>query len=543
MVTATINPPVLIVGAGPSGLALGLALLQNGVTVRIIDKIKGPQIGQRGAATQPRALELYGLLGVLPDILNKMGPFQKIAFHDGANLVKTWDLVSNGKPSPDIPYPDLVMIGQDQVEGVLRSHLEGHFGVKVDFGVTLKTFEQHDRGVSARVVREQDGRQVEETWETGWLVGADGAKGVIRKQLGFTYLGETRDHQRFIIGDVHILEGIDKEYSHRWGDMARNGVGLRPTESSDSLFQYIVGGTEVPHDEFLSDHNALLDHIVKATGRNDIKFGELVTIEDWRPNVRMANKLSEGRVFIVGDAAHIHSSSGGQGIISCLQDIMNLSWKLGLVERGFSPLSLLDTYDQERLPVIAEMLKVSTGILDRVMSNRFALADAGAPDIRQFGVNYRWSSIVVDVNVNGGSVSTYGAPRGDVHAGDRAPDSSDLIDVKNGGKTTSIFELLTCSKHTALVFVEDLEEAAPFIRTLEEYPSATCNLALIFPRGTAVPDTHDCLAFHDSRGYAYRHYLAYGGPKVVVVRPDGVVGAVCKSTEGLKEYRIKIFAS
>ncbi|KAI3615013.1 putative monooxygenase [Moniliophthora roreri] len=255
----------------------------------------------------------------------------------------------------------------------------------------------------------------------------------------------------------------------------------------------------------------------------------------------MANKSSEGRVFIVGgeaqlcrfsvvlntlpDAAHIRSSSGGQGIISCLQDIMNLSWKLGLVERGFSPLSLLDTYDQERLPVIAEILKASTGILDRVMSNRFALADAaGAPDIRQFGVNYRWSSIVVNDNGNGGPVSAYGAPRGDVHAGDRAPDSSDLIDVKNGGKTTSIFELLTCSKHTALVFVEDLEEAAPFIRTLEEYPSATCNLVLIFPRGTAVPAAHDCLALHDSRGYAYRHYLAYGGPKVVVIRPDGVVG-------------------
>ncbi|EEB97816.1 hypothetical protein MPER_02789, partial [Moniliophthora perniciosa FA553] len=219
MVTETINPRVLIVGAGPSGLALGLALLQNGVAIRIIDKIKGPQLGQRGAATQPRALELYGLLGVLPDILNKMGPFQKIAFHDGTNLVKTWDLVSNGKPSPEIPYPDFVMIGQDRVEGVLRSHLESRFGVKVDFGVTLKSFEQHDGGVSARVVREQDGKQTEETWETGWLVGADGAKGVVRKQSSFTYLGETRDHQRFIIGDVHILEGIDKEYSHRWGDM------------------------------------------------------------------------------------------------------------------------------------------------------------------------------------------------------------------------------------------------------------------------------------------------------------------------------------
>ncbi|KAF8900711.1 FAD binding domain-containing protein [Gymnopilus junonius] len=550
------TPRILIVGAGPSGLALALALLQNGIEVRIIDKLQSPQLGQRGAAIQPRALELYGLLGILPDMLSWAGPFQKIVFHNGEKPDKVWDHVSYGKASPDIPYPDLVMIGQDKAESVLRLHLQDRFGLKVESGLILTGFEQTDKGVTVRIRRDENERQTEELCEYGWVIGADGAKGVVRKLAGFSYDGETRDKQRFINGDIHIIEGLDREYSHRWGDIGRDGVGLRPVEHSKSLFQYVVGGTDVDVDQLLSDRGALLNHIIKATRREDIKFGELVTIEEWRPNIRMANKFSDRRVFIIGDAAHIHSSSGGQGITSCIQDAMNLSWKLGLVERGLAPPSLLETYNEERRPVIEEMLNISTGILDRILGNSITSAPATrTPDIRQFGVNYRWSSIVVNEDVLSveprknlvTSAGAYGAEKGDIHAGDRVPEAPGLVNIKNG-LITSVFEILTCSKHTALIFTQDAQADALLLEAVRSFPVGTCNFVVVFPR-ISKPDSDglagrdELLFLQDSAGYAYRHYLAYQGPKVVLIRPDGVIGAICTSTEGLSMYRQKVFWS
>jgi len=322
------------------------------------------------------------------------------------------------------------------------------------------------------------------------------------------------------------------------------GIGLRPSErQDDTLFQFIVAGSEVPHDTLMSDHKALLDYMVDNTGRTNLNLGELVFVDSWRPNIRMASKFSEGRVFIVGDAAHIHCTSGGQGIVSCVQDSMNLSWKLALVERGLSSPRLLATYDEERRPVIKDMLRITTETFDQLLTGKIIGWPKDFSELRQFGVNYRWGSIIINDTPDLAPVGAYGAVDGRPRGGDRAPNATGLVDVLNGTET-SIFEILTSSRHTVFVLINSIEQATPFVEILTRWPADTFKCAVIFSGHVSSTETASFSVGRvlvDRDNHAYKTYLPNGSSKVIVIRPDGIIGALTDDVSGLEKYLQLIF--
>ncbi|EED83917.1 hypothetical monooxygenase [Postia placenta Mad-698-R] len=508
--------PVLIVGAGPSGLALALSLVQHGVQVRIIDRDQQFHIGQRGAGIQPRTLEAWNLLGVLPDILSKsMGllPMRFYKLPGGVEPAKTIDLITPEDPTPDTPYIHAQLLGQAKTEQILREHL-AKYGCHVERGTELLSLEQNGSHVVAHLVKRSGDEEANESVVSRWLVGTDGARGTVRKQLGLTFLGESLSG-KFVFGEI-VVKNLSRDCSHNWGS-------------------FESGMWDILHDPY--------------------QAYSLST-----PNVRMVNKFSEGRVFVAGDAAHVHSPVGGQGMNSSVQDSLNLGWKLALVERGLAPESLLDTYTEERLPVIAHMLKQTTNLFKttrNAMANGEDASKAWARprDLKMLGVNYRWSSIVLDERHPREAsekdmqlLDAYGADTsGGLHAGDRAPDAPGLAVVEEGNvstETTSLFRIFDSAHHTVLIFSSDGSQIAAVLKATKKLPPRLIRTVVIYPR-----DSSPSLAVSgadvvcvDRDGYGHSGYGASpDGTTVSIVRPDGIVGALVSGEAGLEAYFRNVF--
>ncbi|KAF8868701.1 FAD binding domain-containing protein [Mucidula mucida] len=327
--------PILIAGAGPTGLVLAISLLKQGVPVRLIDKGSTYRVGYKGSGIMPRSLELYHLLGFLPTVL-EVGAGQVIC--------KTY-------------LPN----GENCQEAALRDHLEKNHGFNVELGTELVSFEQHDNGVKARLLKmtSSNGEQVEEIFDTPYLVGADGAHSVVRKQLGLSFLGGEKFEITMVVGDIWA-KGLDNIYWHTCGDRTNGLITMRAFESHDGRFNFMVAGKDVDTALSGSSREGFIKTFENITGRTDIEFGELIWLSIYTPKVRMINKFSEGRAFVVGDACHIHSPMGGQGLNTGIPDAFNLGWKLGLVHKGLAPPRLLDSYSLERAPVVAAMLDKTT---------------------------------------------------------------------------------------------------------------------------------------------------------------------------------------
>ncbi|KAH7920685.1 hypothetical protein BV22DRAFT_1039541 [Leucogyrophana mollusca] len=536
--------PVLVAGAGPAGLVAALTLLQNGIPVRIIEKERKYRIGQRGAGNLPRSLELYNFLGV-PEVdqVGKRIPLIRLYKPGTTEPIKTISMVPHTEPTPAIPFHTPKMIGQETLEGILRAHLE-KLSCFVELGTELRSFEQfHDHVVAHLEKTDASGTVVSKTIEASWLIGADGAKGVVRKGLGLTFLGETREELRVVIGDIRLTApGIDRVHWHRFGNRETRLLMLRPTdEVGENGFQFSLFGAEADPAQLVADHDALFEFISSVTGA-DVTIHEVVWANEFRPNIRMVNKFGEGRVFVAGDAAHVHSPSGGQGLNSSVQDTFNLCWKLALVQKDLAPPSLLDTYTAERLPVIAEMLELTTSILNQTLvaaSEEEAIQQRGQR-LLMLGINYRSSSIVRDEFVTEARpVAAYGLlDEGRLEAGDRAPDAPGLR--AQDGTTTKLFDIYRPWYHTVLVFGPDAAQS------LGKYDPSLVRLVVVLPASGA--GTHSGygadMVLVDEERYAHSAYLVKeGDAKVVVIRPDGVVGAIVHNLEGVNKYFGGIFSS
>lgn len=305
----SVHPPVLVVGAGPVGLVAALTLLQNGISVRIIDKDPHPRIGQRGAGIWPRSLELYNFLDVSE--VNDLGkPALPIRSYKPGTLepLKTSSMVPHVEPSPAIPFHVPKLMGQQLLDVILRRHLE-KFSCFVEMGTELCSFEQSDEGVTTILAN----NGVSETFDTKWVIGADGAKGVVRKQLGLPFLGETRDDTRIVTGDICLVGvGLDREHWHRFGNFSERGLSLRPTdEVGEDGWQFFLFGRELDLTK-IAESEELVFKTIASLIPTEITPSKLVWMSDFRANIRMVNKFSEGRVFVAGDAAHVHSPTGGQ---------------------------------------------------------------------------------------------------------------------------------------------------------------------------------------------------------------------------------------
>ncbi|GAA3129613.1 FAD-dependent oxidoreductase [Streptomyces rameus] len=385
---------VLIVGAGPTGLTLGIDLARRGVDALVVERAEGLFPGSRGKGIQPRTQEVFDDLGVLQEIREAGGPYPaRMIWKDGE---RAGELPMFEKVAADegAPYTEPLMVAQWRTQEILHARLAG-LGGRVAFGREVAGLEQDAEGVTVRFA---DGT----TARARHVVAADGGRSAVRRALGVGMAGETVDPAPFLVADVRV-RGLDRDHWHTFPRDDGSGVALCPLAGTDDfqLQARLPEGREP--DLSLAGVRELVAGYTHL-GAEDVT--ELRWVSDFRPRAALADRFRAGRVFLAGDAAHVHSPAGGQGLNTSVQDAYNLGWKLGAVLRDGAPEALLDTYEEERRPNAAAMLGLTTGVHHGEVTRGRATV--------QLGLGYPDSPL---------STETRTDPAG-VRAGDRAPDGT-----------------------------------------------------------------------------------------------------------------------
>ncbi|MFI1538163.1 FAD-dependent oxidoreductase [Streptomyces anandii] len=385
---------VLVVGAGPTGLALGIDLARRGVEALVVERADALFPGSRGKGIQPRTQEVFDDLGVLDAIRAAGGPYPvRMIWKDGQRLGEQ-PMFDPVEADAGVPYTDPLMVAQWRTQEALYARLV-ELGGRVLFGREVTAVEQDATGVTARCA---DGTVL----RSGHLVAADGGRSAVRRAVGVGMSGQAVDPAPFLVADVR-LRGLDRDYWHTFLKDDGSGVALCPLAGTEDFQLQARLSEDAEPDPTLDGIRELVaayTHLVPE----DVT--ELRWASDFRPRTGLADRFRVGRVLLAGDAAHVHSPAGGQGLNTSVQDAYNLGWKLGAVLRGGAPAALLDTYEEERRANAAAMLELSTGV------HRGELRRGKATV--QLGLGYRESSLTEETRT---------APPA-LRAGDRAPDGT-----------------------------------------------------------------------------------------------------------------------
>lgn len=339
---------VLIVGAGPTGLTLACDLRRRGVAVRVVDRSAGFRRWSRGKGVQPRTLEVFDDLGIVDAALAAGRTHHRLRLYTGGAL--TADLAEPARPPrPGVPHPNLLILPQWRTEELLRERLAA-LGGAAEPGREVTGLVQDGTGVTATVADTATGTSVRV--RAAFVVGCDGGRSVVRESAGLV-LRRTGKAERFVLGDVRI-DGLPTDgSSFAWFDGDRylaadplDGRGIWQVQAS------------VPAGAAEAASLALFQRLFAERGFPHVRLHDPTWLSTFSPTVGAAERYRSGRVLLAGDAAHVHSPAGGQGLNTGVQDAYNLGWKLALVLRG-APDRLLDTYEEERAPVARAVLRGS----------------------------------------------------------------------------------------------------------------------------------------------------------------------------------------
>lgn len=465
-------PPVLIVGAGPTGLAAAMSLARAHVPVRLIDKAQQPDPHSRAIGIQARTLELLEQHRIVDQFL-ELG-----------HRARTANLYSNGHRLARLDfdplqtrYPYLLFLEQSVTERLLTEHLAS-FGVHVERGVELTMFAQGSAGINATLQR-ADGHI--ETLHPSYMIAADGAHSAIRHRLGMSFAGKTFE-QTFLLADLEADTGWSDDEFHIFA----SGSGLAALFPMGKGRQRLIadhpvmpaggppggdqtGGDPLQLTEISSPTLEECRLLAKSRIHHPIDISGLNWSSYFHLNSRMVEQLRAQRVFLAGDAAHVHSPAGAQGMNTGIQEAFNLGWKIARVLQGDAPERLLDTYHLERHPIerdvlrqtsfVTQMAEADHGPLkllrERVMPVLAALGplrDAARLTVSELAIQYRRSPLTLERVLDGG-------PR----AGERAPDA--LVHVVDGplGRAPGIgciFDLHDPAFFSLFLLVDPPEEAA-----------------------------------------------------------------------------------
>ncbi|MBM2620776.1 FAD-dependent monooxygenase [Actinoplanes sp. LDG1-06] len=335
-----VGTEVLVVGAGPSGLMTAALLLRQGIAVRVVDAGAGPATESRAFAVQARTIELFRSLGLADELLRHGVVNTGITFHIKGRPVGGLDF--DRARAGDTPYPFILMAPQNEVEQVLLDDLARH-GLTVERGARLESLTQNESVVKARL----------STGEVTcrYLVGADGAHSTVRKQLGLSFAGDGYA-QRFLLADCRVDWPFDHTRFRIFMNSERIGLFLPLDGAACSrvMTTDLSGG----------DGPLALDELqtaLRQAMRVPVTLSNPVWTTRYRASIRQTDRYRAGRGFLVGDAAHIHSPAGGQGMNTGLHDAANLAWKLAAVLRTGASDALLESYHDERHPVGVRLLR------------------------------------------------------------------------------------------------------------------------------------------------------------------------------------------
>ena len=361
-------------------------------------------------------------------------PLPMRKYRDGMPVADA-DPFATSHPTPDAPYDRPWLIAQWKLEEILRSRLS-EYGVQVELSAEVTGLAEGPDSVTTSLA---DGRDI----EARYVVGCDGAHSAVRKLLGVPFAGRTSEEQVMVCGDVE-LDGLDRGIWHQWFD-EDGAVMLCPIPGTRSGWWFQAGperdGEGRVVEPSRESFQRLFDRHARMPG---LRLTDATLMSTYRVNERMVDRYRVGRVFLAGDAAHVHSVSGGMGMNTGIQDAFNLGWKLALVLTGRAGPGLLDSYEEERLPVAAWTLDIASdhqrAVLEAIKEPGGGLDVVATPETTTLGLGYRWSSLSRKGNARDGRL----------RAGDRAPDAP-CRDVATGAPTR-LFEVFAGPHFTLLGF-------------------------------------------------------------------------------------------
>ncbi|MEO8440206.1 MAG: FAD-dependent monooxygenase, partial [Spartobacteria bacterium] len=344
------TPLPLVIGAGPVGLTMATELARHGARCRIIDSAPEPSQTSKALAIFPRTLETFATMGIAERFLAAGHRLHGLSLHHRREQIGQVDFTSVMST-----FPFALGLPQAETERLLTEHLTSH-GVSVERGVALQSFTQTSDFVRA-ILRHPDGR--EETVEASWLIGCDGAHSTTRHLLGMDFEGTQYD-ESFILADVRLETVLARDRVHLF--LGDDGVlGVIPF--SENFWRIVANIPPDSRDQSLPE--VTLEEVqamLERRGPPELQAHDPIWLSRFHISHRKVRQFRQLRVFLAGDAAHIHSPAGGQGMNTGIQDAFNLAWKLALVVRGCAPAQLLGSYHNEREPVAREVLNLTDRI-------------------------------------------------------------------------------------------------------------------------------------------------------------------------------------
>ncbi|MEJ2860223.1 FAD-dependent monooxygenase [Actinomycetospora flava] len=485
---------VLVVGAGPVGLTAACQLARLGVGVRVIDALPEPTTESRAVSIHARSMEMLAALGVVPRLESLGRRIAALEIVDGPTGDTRARLDFGGIPSR---YPYLLDIPQPDTEAVLAARAT-ELGVVVEHGVSLTALTQDDTGVDVTLATPAG----EQTARVGWVVGADGGHSTTRRLVG-AHLEGAFHGEHFAMADVDVATDLDRDTIRMFAH--RDGIGLLfPLRGDRARIMFLVGTPEPGTAPSLAEVQALAD--ARMDGRVTVSNPRWLAY--FEIHHAQVPQYRHGRVLLAGDAAHIHSPAGAQGMNTGIQDAANLAWKLALVAQGRADASLLDTYQDERHPVGATVVRGTTVLTEVgtatgakaavrdaalfVVGHVPALGAAAATTAAELRVHHRDSVLSVQ----------HGHRHHGARAGDHAPDPE--------GTAVPVEELLARPGFLLLVrgAVDGLE--------------------------AVLGDLGSVVSADDAVAAAY----GWGGDGMALVRPDGYLGLVADTVDAdlLRRY-------
>jgi 2-polyprenyl-6-methoxyphenol hydroxylase-like FAD-dependent oxidoreductase len=507
--------PVLIVGGGAVGCVLSMELARRGVSYRCIERMPGPGRETRAIAMHARTVELLDLVDkeLSGKILDRDLWCKGYVMHFVRDGERTEVRPGLDYTTVDSRYNCIFAHSQSETETFIRDYTRDHFGKTIEYNTTFQDLTVDADGVTARITHNDRGDQ-EELVRCRYLIAADGINSRVRRGLGMSVKGQDYKGSFFQNLDIFLNGFTD------WNDYFHYCVGtdhfLMVAPLPGGHFRLLLSDRGEATDPTLTPQQAFMRLLEQHF--DGITMGDVVWHSRWETWVRLADTFRHGNVLLAGDAAHVHSTTGGQGMNCCMQDAFNLGWKLALVLKGHAKPELLDTYETERRPIAEQVIWAASSLHDIFMTHGKDIAQRKQtmfdPGYTEKVVNY-CSGVAYtyrDHVKKPDALTELDGPA----IGDRAPD----VDFEQGG---TLFDRLRHDYFTLLAMPGDADYSPVASRVHQRFSHLLAVETL--PRSQALSKRYG-----PSDGRLY------------LVRPDGYIGFKCAADEAnLLEDALRYF--
>ncbi len=503
----TSEVPILIVGGGAAGTMLSLELARRGVEARTVDRLPRPGDTSRALVVHARTAEILERIdeGLISRYVER-------AIHNKGYVLHFVD--ANGKRSVvrpgldftqlDCRYPYMLIHGQCDTENNIRDLMREQYGFEIEWGTQCNNVIQDSDGVTATLVNGDEQEQV----RCQYLIACDGINSRVRESLELSqeetdYAGTVLQNMDVFLNDFPDVD----DYVHY---CAGTDHFIMVVKLPGGFYRLLLSDRGEAADPNVKPERAFMNLVDQHF--DGVSLGDLVWHSKWESLVRLADTYREGNVILAGDSAHVHSTTGGQGMNCCMQDAYNLGWKLGLVMSGLAKPELLDTYEAERRPVAEQVIWAASSLHDIFMGHGKDIGerakkinDADFLDAvvgRCSGISYTYRDYIEQPKDL--------APLSGPEIGDRAPDAN-LADGSN------LFGLTRHTKYTLLAMPGTDGDGASTDKSLQSLQE----------RFDAVLNCHKV----DASAGLEEYYGRGPEDRLYLIRPDGYIGYRCLASE------------